>query len=232
MATDPTTSRPWVLLPGTLCTGAVFDAFLNVLGVPPAARRVVDLQYPHVEDYVDVLTTKVGPDAIVCGFSLGAIVVAHLAGRLDASQIVLFGLNPHADDPAKRDGRVALAKDVTKMGGMAALAGRLPPLAGPEPDTTRAHVLSMAGEAQNWIDAQTALALNRPGALSNLANARCPVTMLAGANDQHTPITLAQEAANAAPLGRVVELEGLGHYALVEDPGACARALSNVWTVR
>lgn len=230
MGIDPFDGRPWVLLPGTLCTGAVFDAFLDALDVPIASRHVVNLQYPNVADYADILANTATPDAIICGFSLGAIAAAHLADRLDAAEFVLFGLNPRADDPAKRCGRLELARDVAAIGGRAALAGRLPPLAGSDPDHARALVLSMADDAQHFIEAQTALALDRPGALSALAGARCPVKLLTGTDDNQAPLSLAHEAASAAPNGRVVPLEGLGHYALVEDPTSCARALSDVWT--
>lgn len=229
MGTEATDGRPWVLLPGTLCTGAVFDGLLDALGVPMNARRVIDLQHSQLEDYVADLTDAVEPTAIVCGFSLGAIVAAHLADRMDVSQIVLFGLNPHSDDPAKREGRLSLALDVATKGGAAALADRLPPLAGPDAHRAQALVLSMADEAQQWIEAQTAIALNRPGAFEALTRARCPVTMLTGTNDEQAPLSQAHEAAIAAPQGWVVPLDGLGHYALVEDPDACADALSNIW---
>lgn len=230
MGTDPSDQRPWVLLPGTLCTGAVFDGLLDTLGVPIASRHIVDLQYPNVGDYADILADAGTPETIVCGFSLGAIAAAHLADRLDAAEIVLFGLNPRADDPAKRCGRLELARDVAAIGGGAALVGRLPPLAGRDPEQARAFVLSMADDAQHFVEAQTTLALDRPGALSALAGARCPVTLLTGTDDNQAPLSLAHEAASAAPNGRVVALEGLGHYALVEDPSYCARALSDVWT--
>ncbi len=230
MATDPADGRPWVLLPGTLCSGTVFDAFLDALDVPTAARTLVDLRHPRVEDYLDAVGEAIAPEAIVCGFSLGAIVAANLADRFDVSEILLFGLNPRADDPAKRAGRLALAHDVADVGGRASLDSRLPALAGPDPDTAREIVLSMAEDVEHRIDAQTALALNRPSALDTLANARAPVTLLTGSDDQQAPLKWAHEAASAAPKGRVVALEGLGHYALVEDPSACARALTEIWS--
>lgn len=231
MDIDPADGRPWVLLPGTLCTGAVFDGFLDALGVPRQSRIVIDLQHPGVEDYADALA-GVTPETIVCGFSLGAIVTAHLADRLAVSQILLFGVNPRADDPAKRDGRLDLARDVAKRGGALALRDRLPPMAGPNPEAALAQVLSMADETASLINAQTVLALSRPGALAALSGASCPVTMLTGTDDNQAPLHLAQEAASAAPQGRVVPLAGLGHYALMEDPAACARALSDVWKTR
>lgn len=228
MAIDRAADRPWVLLPGTLCTGAVFDDCLDGVGVPRAARHVVDLSQPDVEDYLEAVARVATPDAIVCGFSLGAIVAAHLADRVDVARIVLFGLNPHADDPAKRDGRLSLAHDVACVGGAAALAPRLAGLAGSDPDAARAFILAMADDSQARIDAQTALALNRPGALDALKRSSVPIAFLTGTDDQQAPIAMAREAADITSGARLVALTGLGHYALVEDPDACARALISV----
>lgn len=227
MGIDRLEGRLWVLLPGTLCTGAVFDAFLNVLDVPLDARKTIEIAHPNVEDYEEAMASCVGSETIVCGFSLGAIVAAHVADRLKAAQIVLFGLNPHADDPGKRDARLSLARDVSERGGAAALDARMPILKGPHPDRAREKILSMADETAHLIAAQTALALTRPGAMAALSRTRCRVTMLTGEQDQAVPPALAQEAARAAPRGRAVALRELGHYALLEDPVACARALSN-----
>ena len=226
MATDRTGARRWVLLPGTLCTGAVFDPMLDALGVPAAAREVVPLDRPRVEAYGATLAALCDRETVVCGFSLGAIVAAHLADRIDAAELVLFGLNPRPDDPAKRPGRLALEQDVARDGA-AALADRLGPLGGSDPEGGRARILAMAAASVGDIAAQTRLALTRPGALPALARAAMPVTMLTGTEDQQAPLALAAEAARLAPQGRLIALPGLGHYALVEDPAACARAIAN-----
>lgn len=170
----------------------------------------------------------VTPEAVVCGFSLGAIVAAHLANRLPASQMLFFGLHPHADDPAKRDGRQALAQDVARLGGAAAIALRLPPLAGPDPIAARALVLDMADASAQDIETHTSLALNRPGALKALARTQSPVAYLTGTDDTQAPLSIAQDAAQATPQGRVVPLKGLGHYALVENPVLCAKAAATL----
>ncbi|MCU4651812.1 alpha/beta hydrolase [Roseibacterium sp. SDUM158016] len=229
MAIDPADGRPWVLVPGTLCTGAVFGPFLDALGVPPGARHTVDLRHPEIGDYLGPLTALGDPRAIICGFSLGAIVAAHLADRIEAAECLFFGLTPRADDPAKRDGRLALAADVARLGGAAALGPRLGALAGPDPEAARARILAMADETAGCIEAQTRLALERPGALPALARAAIPVTILTGTDDVQAPLALAREAAEAAARGRVVPLTGLGHYALVEDPASCARAVAEAW---
>ena len=232
MDTEPDTDRPWILLPGTLCTGQVFDAFLDPLNVPGGMRQVIDLDSPRIEDYAGRLAALSDARAVLCGFSLGAIVAAHLVDRIKVAECLFFGLNPRADDPAKRPGRLDLAQDVAQQGGAAALAPRLGALAGPDPEGARARILAMADASAPRIDAQTRLALERQGALDVLARAAMPVTLLTGTNDTMAPMALAHEAAQATPRGQVAPLEGLGHYALVEDPIACARAVAGHWARR
>lgn len=224
MAIEILRDRDWVLLPGTLCTGEVFGEFLDALGVMKARRRVVDLRYPNVEDYADTLA-PLADGAVICGFSLGAIVAAHHAHRIDAHRVILFGLNPNPDDPAKAAGRHELVRDVRAIGGGAALATRLAPLAGADPGKGRADILAMADSAAPDIEAHTRLALTRPGAMEPLSNAHSPVLLLTGSEDALCPPVQGQAAADAAPRGTFMPLPGLGHYALVEDPFACARAV-------
>ena len=231
MATEGLSRRRWLLVPGTLCTGAVFDGLLEALGVERDRRVVLPLERPDVEDYAHVLRSAAGPDVVICGFSLGAIVLAHHADRLEASQMLLFGLNPHADDPAKAEGRRSLAEDVAARGGAAALADRLAPLHGPDPAGARSLILRMAEEAGGHLAAQTQLAIGRPGAMRALRSARAPVAILTGTLDEQTPLALAREAAGALPDGRAIALPGLGHFALAEDPDACARAVLSQGTL-
>lgn len=231
MAIDPRDGRPWVLVPGTLCTGAVFGGFLDAVGVPLSSRRVVPLAHPRVEDYLPQLRAFAHPDAILCGFSLGAIVLAHLVDQLPAQHTLLFGLNPRADDPAKRASRLSLLQDVENHGGAAALASRMAPLARLDSAQGLARILAMADETAAQITAQTDLALGRPGAFASLGQARHPITFLTGNEDTQAPLALAHEASAATPQGRVVPLSGLGHYALIEDPVVCAEALRPVWSV-
>lgn len=221
MATDGLAARLWLLLPGTLCSGAVFDGFLDAMGVPQNARHVIALDRPTVDDYATICDQS-GPDTVVCGFSLGAIVAAHWADRLTAHRLVLFGVNPHADDPAKAQGRHDLAHDVALTGGADTMRSRLPALHGPVQQDAQIKILSMADQTAVQIDAQTQLALSRPGALPALSRARVPVFALTGALDTMTPPEQGRAAADAAHTGQFRALDGLGHFALLEDPIACA----------
>jgi len=224
MATDRLADRPWVLLPGTLCTAAVFDPLLDVLGVDAANRRAVPMDRPDVSDYMPDLD-GLSPDTILCGFSLGAIVAVHASAKLTAKTLVLFGVNPLADDPRKAQMRHDLAQDVHALGGARALRDRAPQVWGADPQATRAAIYQMADDTAHLITAQTALALNRPSALPLLAQTSARVFALTGSEDSAAPPHLGQAAAQAAPLGQFCALDALGHFALLEDPAACAAAL-------
>lgn len=218
--------RQWHLLPGTLCTSAVFDQVLTILEVPHENRHNVEISKPKIDDYRQYFETAIAQDDIICGFSLGAIVAAHHADILpkDAT-LLLFGINPMPDDPAKADGRAALCADVNALGGRVALEKRLEAARPRMSAESFELILTMANDTAPFIEAQTQLALSRPGALPALANAQCAVNALAGQSDDQVPLDLAKKAADAAPDGRLYSLPNLMHYAILEDPIICTNAV-------
>jgi len=224
MGIEGLAGRPWLLLPGTLCTGAMFDGLMGALGVQPAQRTHVKINRPSIEDY-GATFENLPADTIVCGFSLGAIVAAHYADRMTAGQLVLFGVNPFADAPPQGQSRRELAADVKALGGAAALQRRPLEVHGQAPNETRSLIYAMADTSADQIDAQTTLALTRPGALPALTKATKPVFCLTGSQDTSAPVVKGLAAAQAAPNGQFHILDGLGHFALLEDPEACAVAL-------
>jgi pimeloyl-ACP methyl ester carboxylesterase len=52
-----------------------------------------------------------------------------------------------------------------------------------------------------------------------------PVYALTGSRDKSAPVAQGRAAADAAPMGRFHALDNLGHFALIEDPQACADAI-------
>lgn len=226
-------TRRWILVPGTLCTGAVFDPVLDRLGVARPARVTVDLASPDLDVCAQRIVDAAGPDDIICGFSLGAIVAAHMADRLSSQQhLVLFAVNPLSDDPEKRPGRMAMLDGVQAHGGSATLRANPPALEGAQQALVLDTIVAMAGVAQVHIGAHTQLALSRPGALEALSRASVPVLVIHGDRDVQTPPAMARMVEDAAPNGQAVILPGLGHYALLEDPDAAADAVRTGLSLR
>lgn len=220
--------RQWHLLPGTLCTGAIFDDILDVLEVPHSSRRTVEISKPDVNDYLDYFENAVGQNDIIFGFSLGAIIAAHHADVLgENTTLLLFGINPMADDPHKAEGRAALCADVKTIGGRSALLKRLESQRIRMSASRFELILSMAENASHLIEAQTQLALSRPGALSRIEQCRCAVFTFTGEHDDQTPLNLATLVAKTAPYGRYYSLPNMMHYAILEDPAVCANAIEN-----
>ncbi len=222
-----TKAARWVLVPGTLCDGSVFDPLMAALDVPELQRLVLPQDLSNIEGWRTRLAGTVKPGDIVCGFSLGAIAVAHSADLLDeARALVLIALNPDADAPEKREGREGLRR-AAKNGEIEHMFHAAAPalFARPTPALIEA-VTRMAQAEARHIDAQTDLALSRPGALPALSRARLPVVFVTGADDKQAPPSLATEAALRTPRAALSVPHGLGHFCLLEDPACMATEIA------
>ncbi|MEO0496352.1 MAG: alpha/beta hydrolase [Pseudomonadota bacterium] len=219
-------ARRWWLIPGTLCDASVFAPFLDALGVPLHSRNLIMLDRPAVGDYRDQLQDAVKGHDIVCGFSLGAIMVAHHADILPrGATLILFSATPMPDDPSKAEGRAHMRELVLQIGGAAAMRQLSPALFAANPAAILDTIATMAERTAPNIEPQTQLALSRPGALAALHASKAQVIALSGGRDTQTPAELAARIADAAPNGTAVTLDGLGHYALLEGSELCAEAV-------
>ncbi len=226
MATDIRSASRWILLPGTLCTADVFAPLMQALDRADEEHIVVPLDMPDISSYRKRLSQTVRKGDIVCGFSLGAIAVAHAADLLrDARALILIALNPRPDVAEKRPGREALRDAVYSDELAAALEAAAPTLFANPTSGLCAQIIDMAQQEARHIEAQTALALHRPGALSALRNCPAPVVFVTGEQDRQTPAELAHEAARATPRAALKIVPGLGHFGLLENPAVVAKAV-------
>lgn len=216
----------WVLAPGTLCTQSVFEPVMEQLGVPTEERCPVSVDAPTVGDYSTRLARLIAPGSIACGFSLGALVLAHNLAALHAARaVVLLSLNPLADVPdaapfRKQARDRVLAGDarnwvfenwdrMSEFGDSAMLE----------------TVADMAEQASPLIEAQTALALSRPSAVEALVATEMPLVFVTGAQDKMTPPGPVVDIVRRAGRASVQILDGLGHFALLEAPDRVAEAI-------
>lgn len=224
----PFAQNRWVLIPGTLCTPEVFAPMLSHLEVPATRRTFIQPDAPRVADYAARLRHCVNEGDIVCGFSLGALIAMHNLDVLQqAKALVLLAANPHPDPPANYAGRVA-ARDRILAGHVADwISEGWDRMSSSRDPDLRARVIAMADATAQLISVQTELAASRPSAVEALRDADLPLLFVTGAEDRLTPPDALREPANAAQNAELRVLNGLGHFALLENPAGVAQAISD-----
>jgi len=175
--------------------------------------------------------------AVVGGVSMGGYVTMELMRQAPQrlAGVLLVDTKAEADQPAAREGRLAMARDV-RTEGRAVLEPMMALLLG---ETSRGSRPDVVGTVSAWLDeadpravawAQRAMA-GRPESFDTLSGTSVPGAVVVGAEDLLSPP--AQAEAMAACLGTQPHVvAGTGHLAVVEDPprarAAIARALCDV----
>ena len=219
-------TRKWVLMPGTLCTERVFDPLMDALGVSRGERHVIVPDAPDVRDYALRLEREVTGGEIVCGFSLGALVLAHNLDALrGAHAVVLLASNPFPDPPENRANRAAVRDRVLTGGAREWVFENWTAMSASGRDGLRDFVATMAEETAELIPEQTELAASRPGAQDDLARTDLPLIFVTGSEDRLTPPSLVSTIVDTAKDAQFHVIDGLGHFALIEAPDAVAKAI-------
>ncbi len=223
--TDMTSTR-WVLLPGTLCSPGVFAPMLDALGVAKDNRVFLPVDRDDVRAFDAPLRAAVTGGEIVCGFSLGALVLAHnLDALAKARALVLLASNPFPDAPGNRANREAVRDRVRAGDARGWVEENWSAMSVDRGAALRALTVQMAEETAPLIDAQTELAASRPGAAHDLRRTTLPVVYVTGSQDLMTPAARLGPIVAAARNATLLEPEGLGHFALLEDPRTMAQAI-------
>lgn len=221
-------TEKWVLVPGTLCTERVFDPLLDVLGVKRADRHFITPDAPDVRDYDARLREAVTGGEIVCGFSLGALILAHnLEALKHARAVVLLASNPFLDPSGNRVNREAVRDRVLAGGAREWVLENWAAMSASNREDLREFVVSMAEDTIGLIPAQTELAASRPGAQDDLVNTDLPLVFVTGSEDRLTPSKLVSTIVENAKDAQLQLIDGLGHFALIEAPDQVAKAIRN-----
>lgn len=93
-----------------------------------------------------------------------------------------------------------------------------------EPDAGR-RLLEVLQHADSESYALACEALAAFDVRAELGRIRRPLTLVAGAEDQATPVPGLEEIARSVPGARLLVLDGVGHLAPIESPAAVAEAL-------
>ena len=216
-------AAPPLLLPGTLCDAALWEA----LPLPAGTRIVGEVRGRTLEEAAALALAGAPERVHLVGFSLGAIVAFEVLRRSPGrvARLTLIAANPHAPTEnqllvwAEQERRV-------RAGNFADVAESLAVGARPEHRRTLHDMAQRVGAAA-FLE-QLSLLRSRPDSRATLQRYSGPLTLLVGQNDTTTPPTLAHETKRLAPQADLRIVAGAGHYLPLDAPQSVAEALRAV----
>ena len=214
------TTAPPLLLPGTLCDAALWEA----LPLPAGTRVVGEVRGRTLEEAA-ALAMAGAPDRVhLVGYSLGAIVAFEVLRRSPGrvARLTLIAANPHA--PTENQ-RLVWAEQERRVraGTFTEVVASL--LSGVQlPHRQTLHDMAQRVGAAAFLE-QLSLLRSRPDSRVTLQRYSGPLTLLVGQHDTTTPPTLAHEIKRLAPQAELSIVAGAGHYLPLDAPQAVAEAL-------
>lgn len=228
-----TGGEPLALLPGTLCDGRVYGPLLERLA-PDHARPVLTPVTDGAETAADaaaLLLRGLPPRFALAGFSLGGIVALEMIAQAPerVTRLALIDTTARPDPPANRAIRRNAVARAAAMGLDRYVGDKLWSLYAADAGRTRADLKALveAMAADAGIDRfrrQSEIAINRTDSRPRLARIDAPALVLCGAHDKLCPPEVHLEMAALIPGATLVVVSDAGHFAIIEQPDAVARA--------
>lgn len=162
---------------------------------------------------------------VVCGFSMGGDIALALAQLVPERVIGLIAVNSRpeaasAEERAKRDALIARVRSM----GVQVLPERLIPeffsarFLEEQPRYVASIRSIMEAQSVDGVVAALEAMRDRPDQRPILEAIRCPTLVIAGDEDEHTPLAHSEEFVRGIPGARLVVLEGTAHMSNLEDP--------------
>jgi pimeloyl-ACP methyl ester carboxylesterase len=226
---------PLVLVPGLLCTEALFAPQIAAL----AGRAVMIADHrsdPTLEAIADRLLDTAPERFALAGLSMGGYVAMAVMRKAPhrVTRLMLLDTTARPDAPEQTENRrrqMALAQG----GRFDQILPALYPLfvhESREQDVAlRAICTRMAEDVgpEAFIRQQEAI-LARPDARPSLADIACPTTVVVGEGDRLTPPDRAREMHDLIPQSQLEVIAGAGHLPTLETPDAVSRVMRD-WLV-
>ncbi len=165
-------------------------------------------------------------EAFVAGHSMGGYVALAFA-RVYPERLLglaLVSSQAAADTPERKEGRYALARQVAEAGVGPVVEAMTPKLSADARVQTYVRDLMGRQKPAGVIGSLKAMA-ERETLTSVLSNLGCPILLIHGDADALIPVERAREVKALVPSADLVELAGLGHMPMMENPAAVAGAL-------
>jgi pimeloyl-ACP methyl ester carboxylesterase len=226
------TQLPILILPGTLCTGTMFNQQINHL--QQYCQDITVVQFTTEKSLTEmankVITAAKNKPCAFIGFSMGGIVALEIARTHPhlIAKLALVNSNCHADLPERKNARKAQIAQ--------AISGQLVTLISETflPNylfkADKAHeklIIEMAKHLGADCFAAQAMAIeDRPDSLSVLQKLKSDILIIGGKQDKICPAEHQQMMHDNLPGSHLALLEQCGHFSPLEQ----AEKVSNLFT--
>ncbi|MES0883534.1 alpha/beta fold hydrolase [Roseibium sp. SCP14] len=214
---------PIVLVPGLLCTEALFAPQIAAF----ADRPIMVANHRDHDSITDIAAhlLEQAPERFsLIGLSMGGYVAMEIMREAPerVSKLALLNTNPRADTAEQTKRRKFLIELTRKKG-----FGKVPHLLYPgfvherneENETLKSAVVDMAREtgAEAFIRQQTAV-FGRRDSRPRLGEISCPSLVMVGDGDRLTPVDVAREIHRHIPGSELSVIADCGHLSTLEAP--------------
>lgn len=164
--------------------------------------------------------------AFIAGHSMGGYIALAFARAYPERLLglALVSSQAVADTPERKEGRYASARQVAETGVGSVVEAMTPKLSADARVQAYVRELMSRQKPAGVIGCLKAMA-ERETLTWVLANLQCPILLIHGDADVLIPIERAREIKALVSSADLVELPGLGHMPMMEDPAAVAEAL-------
>ncbi|WP_186400045.1 alpha/beta fold hydrolase [Stappia sp. P2PMeth1] len=218
---------PLVLVPGLLCTEALYAPQIGELAGAGAAISIADHRQ---DDTIAAIATRLlaaaPPRFVLAGLSMGGYIAMEVMRRAPdrVTRLMLLDTSARPDSAEQTANRRRLMA-LADSGRFDQVTPALFPLFVHEDrqeDAALREIVTQMATAtgpQAFIRQQSAI-LGRPDSRPFLAAIACPTTIVVGDGDRLTPPELAREMRELIPGGRLEVVAGAGHLPTLEAPDA------------
>ena len=222
---------PLVLVPGLLCTRALWEAQLTGLA-DVAHMSVADhTRHDTMTGIAESILAAAPSRFALAGLSMGGYIafeVMRLAPER-VTRLALLDTGSRNDTPERSAMRRELIAAAEKEGTRAVQERLLPVLIHKArlPDKPLVDAVLQMGHDMG-VDAfrrQQMALIGRPDSRPKLASIACPTLVLVGREDALTPLELSQEMASGIPKAKLEVIADCGHLSTMERPQPVNNAL-------
>lgn len=215
-------SEQVVILPGLICDSRMFGAQIRAFDA-----LVVDGFYDgadRIEGMAAYALARLPRRCALLGHSMGARVALEIWRQAPdrIGRLALADTGVHPTRPGEAEQRYAL-RDLGRSAGSEALADRwLPPMIGPahrnDPGLYAVLRTMVIDGGTAAFERQIEALLNRPAVESLLPTISCPTFVIAGCEDEWSPVAQHESIAASIDGAQLRLVENAGHMAPAEEP--------------